>query len=137
MRPSELLTGAKPLVVCVSHGCSKKLTKRGEKKKTGWRFRGREQAATSAPGNRQLPRAAGDQLQRMAHAQPSLPASHLLSHRPNSPTPLSRHFRMMRLTFTQLSTRQEQEIYPARGLGWSRASTWARPHDDPVAQPPR
>lgn len=41
----------------------------------------------------------------------------------------------MRLTFTQLSTLQRQEIYSAGGLGWSWVSTWAGPHDDPVAQP--
>lgn len=40
----------------------------------------------------------------------------------------------MRLTFTQLSTLQRQDIYSAGGSSLSQATTWAFPHDDPVAQ---
>lgn len=68
----------------------------------------------------------------MAHAQPSTPQPSTSS---LTPPPLRQHIRLMCLTFTQLSTLQRQEIYSASGLGWSRASTWAGPHDDPVAQP--
>lgn len=110
------LTGVVAPAVCVSHRCSQTL------------LRGRQQAATSAPGERQLSRGTGE-LQRTAFTQYSLP--------PSSPAlpPLGQHITQMRLTFTQLSTLQRREIYSASGPGWCQASTWAGPRDDPVAQP--
>lgn len=132
------LTGAKPLVVCVSHRCSQtKQTKKNKKKKRKiLAGRGREQAATSAPGNRQLRRVTGDQLQRMAHLHPSLPASHLLS---NSPSPQPAHQMDAFDIYTAFNTsetgdlfRQRPWLKPGLDLGWppwrpcSSALKWGR-----------
>lgn len=128
------LTGAKPLVVSVSCSTPRPPSAPHLKKKKKKRLVLQRHGASSNICTWQPPATKGNGGPESVDGSSTNPPSQLSTSSP-TPPPLSQHIRRTRLTFTQLSTLQRQEIYSASGPGWSQASTWASPHDDPVAQP--